>query len=306
MSEYVVPEMFQTSERLRHLVRVLRPFPRRLSETILAGAAVVDGLVRPTRFRNARTWAAAQPGTNGRPGRLALSLLANHGRFCAEEAFLGVSSFEDVRRDVVLEGRDHLDIAGGAILLGFHLGSPRTWYRLRILGYPVRPATRLEGSVGDARWSEALAARDAIRLPGGAPQNRMRGLYQIRDLLRDGAWVFLTADGPFGREAFRVDLPGGPLVLRRGWLALRAMTGVPTLPVLSHRNGQRHVVVVHPALPPPTGDLGRDAAQCRAVLMPLVESYVRKFPAQCRYLALPPWPDSPEDVRALDSEGGAT
>lgn len=306
ISEYVVPEMFQTSARIRHLIRFLRPFPRGLSETVLAGAAVVDGLVRPARFLKARAWAAAQPGADGRAWRLALALLANHGRFCAEEAFLGASSFDDVRRDVVVEGRDRLGVAGGAILLGFHLGSPRTWYRLRVLGYPVRPATRLEQSVGDARWTAALEARDAIRLPGGAPQNRLRGLYQIRDLLRNGAMVFLTGDGPFGREAFRIDLPGRPLVVRRGWLALRALTGVPTLPVLAHRDGRRHVVVVHPALPPLAGDPARDAAQCRAVLAPLLESYVRRFPAQCRYLALPPWRDSPDDVDALDSGARGT
>jgi lauroyl/myristoyl acyltransferase len=255
-----------------------------------------------------RARAAAPPASGRSPWRLALALLATHGRFCAEEAFLGVSRLEDVRRGVVLEGREHLNAAGGAILLGFHLGSPRTWFRLRAIGYPVRLAGRQEGSVGDARWDQALEAWDAVRLPDGAPQHRLRGLYQIRHLLGDGAMVFLTADGPFGREAFRIDLPGGPLVVRRGWLALRSLTGVPTLPVLAHRDGRHHVIVVHPALPPPAVDLARDAAQCRAARAPLIESYVRRFPAQCRYLALPPWPASPDDetIGALDSEGRAT
>jgi lauroyl/myristoyl acyltransferase len=304
----ITPGMFHTSSRVSALERVLRPLPGPVSEAVLATAAIADGLVHATRFRRARAWAAAQPGVGQPPWRLVLALLANHGRFCAEEAFLGVSRLEDVRRRVVLEGREHLSAAGGAILLGFHLGSPQAWFRLRALGYPVRFAGRLERKAGDPRWAEALQAREVIRLPEGSPQERMRGLYHIRDLLRDGAMVFLTADGPFGREAFRIDLPGGPLVVRRGWLALRSLTRVPTLPVLAHRDGRHHIIVVHPALPPPAVDLARDAAQCRAALTPLIESYVRRFPAQCRYLALPPWPASPDDetIGALDSEGRAT
>jgi len=300
--ERIVPEMFHTSPRVDRLVRLLRPLPRRLGEGILAAVAVADGLIHPARFRQAHVWAAAQPGTGRPPWRLALALLANHGRFCGEEAFVGVSSADAVRRDVVLEGADHLRAAGaGAILLGFHLGSPRPWFRLRAMGYPVRLAGRLEASVDDPRWSEALAAREAVRLPDGTPRARLAGLYQIRDLLRGGALVFLTADGPFGREAFRLDLPGGPLIVRTGWLALRRQTGVRTLPVFAHRDGKGHVIVVHPPLPPPDRDPVRDLAACRAILAPLVEAYVRRFPTQCRYLALPPWPTPPAGGGALDS-----
>jgi lauroyl/myristoyl acyltransferase len=303
----ITPGMFHTSPRLGRLERLLRPLPRVVGEEMLAATAVVDALVHPGRLRRARAWAGDQPGRGRSPWRLALALLANHGRFCGEEAFIGVSSMDDLRRGVVLEGAAHLDAVGGAILLGFHLGPPRTWFRLRALGYPVRLAGRLEGSAGDPRWVEALGERDAVRLPGGAPAARLAGLHQVRGLLREGALVFLTADGPFGREAFRLDLPGGPLVVRGGWLALRRLTGVATLPVLAHRDGRRHVIVVHPALPPPAADPVRDAAMCRAALAPLVERFVREFPEQCRYLALPPWPTSlPERGEALDRADGAT
>jgi lauroyl/myristoyl acyltransferase len=101
--------------------------------------------------------------------------------------------------------------------------------------------------------------------------------------------VYLMADGPFGREAFRIELPGRPLIVRSGWLALRRQTGVPALPVLTFREGGRRVIVVHPPLPAPDADRARDAAACRAALTPLVADYVRRFPAQCRYLVFPPW-----------------
>jgi hypothetical protein len=275
---------------------------------VLAGAAVIDGLVRRGRFRQACAWAAAQPGADRPSWRLALALLANHGRFCAEEALLGVSTTDTPAPDVVVEGADHLPAAGsGAILLGFHLGPPRAWLHLRSLGYPVRLGGALVTSAWDPRWKSVIDSGEVIHLPAGAPRDHLPGLYRIRDLLRDGALVFLPVDGPNGREAFRLDLPGGPLIARAGWIALRRLTRVPTLPVLLHREGRRRVIVIHPALPPPAGDLARDAAQCRTVLTPLLEEYVRRFPTQCRYLAFPPWPTSSRaGGGALDSEGSAT
>lgn len=81
----------------------------------------------------------------------------------------------------------------------------------------------------------------------------------MRDLLRSGALVYLRADGPFGREAFRFDLPGESMIVRAGWLALRQLTRAPTFPVLTHRDGKRQVIVIHPALPPPAGRSALDS-----------------------------------------------
>jgi hypothetical protein len=283
---WITPDMFHTSSRLRHVEGWLRALPRPLSEAILATVAVSDAFLHPRRFRRARAWAAAQPGSRRAPWRLALALLANHGRFCGDEALVGRSSWTTLRRETVLEGAENLPVREGAILLGFHLGPPRTWLRLRALGYPVRMAGDLVTSVRDTRWAPVIEARDVVRL-AGKPRERLAGLHQIRGLVRQGALVYLTADGPAGREGFRIDLPGEPLVLRQGWLALRRLAHVPTVPVLAHRRGNRYVITVHPALPPSRSDPDADIGLCRAVLAPLVEAYVRQFPEQCRYLAFP-------------------
>ena len=263
----VEPGMFHTSPRLRHLVRVLRPFPRAFGEQVLAAAAVLDALVRHGRFRQAYAWAAAQPRSERPPWRLVLALLANHGRFCAEEAFLGVPTLDAAARQVVVEGADLLPESGtGAILLGFHLGPPRIWVHLRTLGYPLRFGGGLVTSAWDPRWKDFLDAGEVIYLPRGAPSSRLAGLYRLREHVRTGALVLLTGDGPFGNEAFRLDLPGGPLIVRNGWLALRRLTRAPTFPMLAHRDGKRTIVIIHPALPTPAPDLAQDAAQCRTVL----------------------------------------
>jgi lauroyl/myristoyl acyltransferase len=288
----IVAGMFQGPPRLGWVAGVVRRLPPPVAECVLASLAVGEGVVRGARFRRASAWAAAQGASGWARRRLALALLANHGRFVAAEMMVGVGSLEDLRRDVVVEGAGHLHQTGGAILLGFHLGPPRTWLTLRALGHPVRFAGRLETANQDPQWNRALEAGDVVRLPAGRGSDRLESLYRIRNFLREGALVYLTADGPFGREAFRLDLPGGPLVVRVGWLALRRHTGAPTFPVLVRREGRRRVIVVHPPLPEPDADPARDAENCRTALLPLVEAYVRRFPSQCRYLALPRWPTS--------------
>lgn len=95
----------------------------------------------------------------------------------------------------------------------------------------------------------------------------------------------ITADGPVGAEAFRIPLPGGPAIIRSGWLALRRHAGAPTLPILSHLEGRRQIVTIHPPLPEPQTDPVGDALACRDVLSPLLWDYVRRFPEQCRSLA---------------------
>ncbi len=281
--------MFPGPRRLRPLSRVLRHVPQPLAESILAAVALGDGFVRFGRFRGASRWAAAQGATGWARRRMALAVLANHGRFVAAEAMLGVARLDDLSRDVDVVGAEHLRARHGALLVGFHLGPPRTWLTLRALGYPVRFAGRLTYAARDPAWTQALASGAVVRLPEGEPGERARALYGIRRLLRNGGLVYVTADGPFGREAFQVQLPGGPLAVRTGWLALRRHAGVPTLPVFVHREGRRRVIVVHPALPEADADAARDAEVCREVLTPLVREYVARYPTQCRYLALPRW-----------------
>lgn len=286
----MVPEMFAGPRKLRRLIPVLRRCPRNLAEGVLAVVALGDG-VRRGRYSSALRWAAAQGLTGPTGHRTALALLANHGRFVAEEALLGVRDMADLARNVDIDGAEHLPAApGGALLLGFHLGPPKTWMRLRALGYPVRFAGRLASAGRDVRWQAALDAGAVIRLPDGDAGSRVRSLLHMRRLLADGALVYVTADGPFGRTAFSIDLPGGPLVVRQGWLALRRATQVPTLPVLTWRDGGRRIIRIHPPLPPVDDDARRDAEACQAVLAPLIEAYVRQHPTQCRWVAMPRWP----------------
>jgi lauroyl/myristoyl acyltransferase len=289
----IVPGMFGGPGRLAPWLPMLRRLPAPVARQLLVALAVGDGVARSGRLHRALSWSEDQHA--GSKWSLALRLLANHGRFVADEAMIGIPDVDTLQRDVIVHGAEHFEgPTSGGLLLGFHLGPPRTAYVLRALGYPVRLTGRLEGAREDERWDEALKTGEAVRLPTGAPRGRAEGLHRIRTLLRQGGLVYLAGDGPFGREAFRIDLPGGPLVVRLGWLAMRRLARVPTFPVFTYREGGRRVIVIHPSLPQPDADSDRDTAQCQAALTPLVESYVRRYPDQCRYLAFPAWePDDP-------------
>ena len=154
--------------------------------------------------------------------------------------------------------------------------------------YDLRAASRLPRAIGDGGAPSRLG--EAIRLPDGDAHARTIALYRIRNALRGGALVYITADGPFGAEAFRIELAGGPLV-HSSRLACSAATaaGVPTFPVLTWYEHGRRTIEVHPALPVADPDPSLDARQCHAALAPLISEYVMRFPDQCRWVAMPRW-----------------
>jgi hypothetical protein len=174
---------------------------------------------------------------------------------------------------VRLRGEEHLAAvtAGAAILLGFHVGPPRSPVALRALGYRVTAMPDLTHHAG-------------VSLPKNSEESTVRAvaLLQACRLLARQEWLYIAADGSPGVEAHRMPLSGGPVILREGWLTLRRFTGAPTLPVLAHREGARRVITIYPALPPVASDARADADACCAALTEILEAYLHQFPDQCR------------------------
>jgi lauroyl/myristoyl acyltransferase len=215
-------------------------------------------------------------------------VIAQHGRFVAQESLVPPSAA--LRDSTIVRGVEHLSgLTGGALLLGAHVGPPRTWVALRAHGYPVRFAGRMEYTSDSEEWRRLVEEQIVIPMRGGDGASRVQALYAIRRLLASGALVFMTSDGPFGREAFRIELPGGSQIIRSGWLTLRRQLRVPTLPVFAHLRGRERVIEIHPPLPAIDDDEARDVEACRRALTPIIGAYVRAHPEQCRYLAFPPW-----------------
>lgn len=263
----------------------LLPWP--WGEEILARIFVVRALVYPPRLRRALRWAASTADTRRQRLALALASCAHHGRAVARSAVLGLADPGPLRPYLEVRGGEHLAASPGAtILLGFHVGMPNSDVVLRLAGHAL---TWVGGTRASPGWM-----RPAWRaLAGGSPGvslSQARGtwgavLRRVHQILLDGEAVYMTADG-LGREAFRLALPGGGVVVvRSGWLALAERTNAAVLPVLSHRQGRMHVVTIHPPLPGLRAGAGRD--RCREVLQALLADYARRFPEQCYTFAFP-------------------
>ena len=282
---------------LAQVLAAARRLPAWLGEASLAFGALAQGITSSARRRQALAWVAAQPGPRRSDWLLACSLLAFRGTCMASMEQLGVRDLAALRARTTIEGVERLEGTtqlGGVLLLGFHLGPYVDPVVLRSHGYRATVAVRTQrrhGSHDPTSWW-LHPPEDLVLFPN--PTWRLRALYELRRRLLAGRTVYLAADGLHGTEAFRIDLPGAPLVLRTGWMILRRSTGATTFPLLSRREGRRIVVTIHPPLPDPAPDLSDDRAACRARLTPLLEDYVRRFPAQCFSLALQPaWNRSP-------------
>jgi lauroyl/myristoyl acyltransferase len=264
-------------------MHVLDLLPWPWGEDLMACGFIVKGIVRSSRLRAALKWASAQPGSRG-PGRwrLAMALCAHHGLAVARSAAVGLRDPESLRSSVAVRGAEHLGArSGGAILLGFHLGMPNGDVMLRLMGHRARwlGGGREAGGWARAVWQPFLDTSGELVLD--EPGARGGVLRRACRALLDGEIVCMTADGGAGREAFRLPLPGGPLIVRSGWLSLREHGRAAVLPVLTHREGRTEVVTIHPPLP-------ADVGACWAVLLRLLQDYVRRFPAQCYRLAFGP------------------
>jgi hypothetical protein len=250
-------------------------------EDILTYLAAAVFLADTSWRRRALRWASAQPGR--RPWRLTVALCVFRGRWVPRSALLGLRGPEDMRPHLTLEGAEHLAATpGGAILLGFHLGPPNADLTLRVLGHQLlwlggrQRASRGWWRDGWRPYMEPSQYLSADIDRGGWASL----LYRARRVLLDGGRVYVVADGG-GREVFRIPLPGGPMILKHGWLGLHRQTGARVLPVTTHLEGRTQVITIHPALPTSGTDRVGDVEAWRKILASLLEDYVRRFPEQC-------------------------
>lgn len=280
------------SRGLERLSPLLRRCPRPLADTAFVSAALADALVRSGRYGRARAWALSRGLRGPACERLTLALLANHGRFVVDELLLPLMPDAELRDRMPIDGRQHLDAlrGSGAILLLFHLGPPGAWRAVRAHGFPVYSAVRGASALHRGEGSDPRDRASTVPFDDGDATGRVASLFRMRRLLSEGALVALAGDGPFGHEAFRIDVEGTPLIIRRGWLALRRTGKWPVLPVLVHRERRgRAVVHVHPPLPRALDDERDDQAVCRDALALIVRDFVSRYPSQCRWLAMPHW-----------------
>jgi len=254
----------------------------------LALYATARGLAQPESLRHARRWAAAQEATPAGRWRLALALVAGRARNRAANAMLGLPGPAPLRPQITIEGEENLRAAcerGGVLLAGFHLGPARRVLPLLMAGYRVATIAGHADALLASRagWRACLDMSETLLIPKGDHVVAGLQLARATRLLLERRIVYLDVDGGRGPEAFRISVPGGSIIVRARWLALRHHARPTTLPILAHLEGHRRVITVYPPLPDPDPDRARDREVCRAIISAIVDSYVRRFPEQCRW-----------------------
>ena len=258
-------------------------------EELCAALFVAMAVVRPGRLRRALAWAAHYPRAGRSALRLAVEVCAYQGRFRAKHALLGMSTPADLLPRVRLVGQEHLRRAGGALLLGFHVGPPTVSEGICLAGHPVRTVQGIRHSRAwsSRAWAPMRAMAENFPLSDASPALGAV-LYRARWRLLNGDTIYLTADGGRGRPAFSVLVPGAPpLVIQSGWLVLRRDCAVPVLPVVAHMEDGIQVITIHPPLPNVHPDHQLDIAACRDVISLLLANFARQFPEQCGRLLFP-------------------
>jgi len=244
--------------------------------------------------QRARAWAAHHRASKAAQWKLAFDVLAHRVRFHAISALVGARHPDVLRPGIEVHGEEHLTRAhadGATLLINFHIGPPGTFLALRLRGPRLLFVGLLDvsGRWDRPAWAPYLDPAETLSIDRGDITSGTRALQRARQRLGDGGIALMMADGPVGHELCRVPVRGADIILRRGWFALRRMTGATTLPVLSHWQRHRRVIEIGPPLPPPCDDAERDMSECRASLTPFLTDYVDRHPEQCPLLAL--WKD---------------
>jgi len=274
----------RVSASLWAVVILLDRLPWPWGEGILARIYLLKAIFRGTRLRRALRWAGAQTESPIARWRLAVKLCSYYGRFVARLLLVGFRGPDHFGSQVVVNGEEHLAAARGhgVILLGFHLGPPGAALALRATGHELTWARGWGDSQSGSGEGWRRFHQEGEMLSLSQSSTSLGGvLYEARRVLLDGGVIYITADGGRGRRAFKISAPGAPMIIRSGWLALCRHTKATVLPVLTHLDGNRQVVTIHPPLPPIDGDPARAVERCRAALGQVIAPYLREHPEQC-------------------------
>ena len=204
--------------------------------------------------------------------------------FVAHVARLTVTSCEEFKKGVLLEGEEHvvaaLKLGRGVLLLGCHLSN---WLHslctLSVLGYPVSTVTKQVPVRGIESFLQSLMQRFNVRSShtgNGALQaagevfgnNEILGLYlDISTQPNHAVWL------PCGTALQRIDI--GPAIL-----ALRY--GAPVLLVsCTVLHDHRTIVTITPAVGfLPVGDVATDAKQLLSLWLKMFYAEFQKRPEQ--------------------------
>jgi len=179
----------------------------------------------------------------------ALDFYRNLGMTLMEFLASGHRSSTDLAKNVVLEGREHIDAlvaAGrGAVLMSGHLGNFELLLpRAAVTGYKVSGIVKPQSNKLIDKFHNGLRAKEGVGIipTGGSFSKALAALEQ-------GDFVGLLGDQDAGRKGQFVEFLGRPASVNRGPATLAVRAGCPIVMAFVYRQPDyTHVLKIEPPL----------------------------------------------------------
>lgn len=234
--------------------------------------------------------------------------LRNFLRSCVEAAAAVTYSDEQLRAQIAMVGREHLETAlakgNGVLLLSAHLGNFfLLGCRLSIESYPT---SVLVNQPRDGRFAELM---DAYRLQARQhtihARPRREALRELSAGLRQNRIVVVLAD-EFRRTNNGVEVPffGRAVISRRGPVTLAMRTGAAIVPACMVRQADDSLkMIIEPEL-----ELERSESNLQAIrenttrMTEWLERTIRRYPEQWNWMNIRWWVET-SDHRSGSEQG---
>ncbi len=228
--------------------------------------------------------------------------LRNFFRDCVEIAIVLESSDEEVRAQIPVNGKEHLDAAlrkgSGVVILSAHLGNFfLIGTRLALEGYS---AFVLVNQPSDSQFAELMDKyRLKVKQRTIHARPRREALKQLSEVLRQNEIAIIIADEYRRGNGIPVPLFGGTVIARRGPATLALRTGAAVVPACVVRQPDDSLkLMIEPEMEFYRSGRGKEEVTENTIrLTRWLESIVRQYPDQWNWMNLRWWELSEEPVR---------
>jgi len=233
--------------------------------------------------------------------------LRNFFRDCIEIGIALESSDEDLRAQIPIIGKEHLDAAlkkgSGILVLSAHLGNFfLLGTRLAIEGYSVFV---LVNQPSDGQFAELMDRyRFKVKQRTIHARPRRQALKQLHEVLRRNEMAIMIADEYRRGNGIPVPLFGRTVLARRGPATLALRTGAAVVPACLVRQPDDSLqLVIEPELEFDRADRSKDEIRENTLrLTSWLEAKVRRYPDQWNWMNIRWWAERRQHRFATGNE----
>ena len=220
------------------------------------------------------------------------------GRIILEALYFPRRSAEDIGRDIIIEGREHIEAAyannKGAFLFSAHFGN---WELVALMqGFMGLPLTLLGRELDNPLLEKHVAALRT--LSGNRLIHKQHSVREMIRIIKRGDCVAIVTDQDARAGGIFVPFLGLPSSTTPTLASLALRTGATIVPVFSlPQPGGGYRIIYEPAVRfEPGGDHDRDVENLTIVCNRILERWIRKYPQYWLWMHRR-WKTAPPEVK---------